>query len=200
MIEIEALIGVLGSSPTHTNVQDLLGQLHNFPATVEPDVKAYPDVAYHNYQALGLCLQYEATSPNTNASKCAPQNLRLAAIDVYSGYDDKRWSCFPALPLQVDAVSLGAEEHPRKVVIEHKSTGKHLVADLGEPQRKGGGANDRAGPAVWMEWHFQLESTHSQSKRHFKLQVELAGAAARGADRWNAEKAGACTWQVITIS
>lgn len=61
MIEIEALVGVLGSNSTHTNVQDLLGQLHNSPATVEPDVKAYPDVVYHNYQTVGLSLQCEYT-------------------------------------------------------------------------------------------------------------------------------------------
>ena len=126
--------------------------------------------------------------------------MRLAAIDIYSGHDDKHWTCFSALPLQVDAISSEAATHPRRFLIKYESTGKDLVSDLGEPQRKGGGANDRSGPAAWMEWCLGLNAPGSDNKKRCKLQVELAGPAARGADRWNAEKAGACTWAVITIT
>ncbi len=50
-----------------------------------------------------------------------------------------------------------------------------------------------------MEWSLQLKTSPADAKA-FKLQIELAGAGARGADRWNAERAGACQWAVITIS
>lgn len=143
---------------------------------------------------LTLMLTDEATSSGTNASKCSPRDLRLAAIDIYSGLDDRKWICFPALPLSIHATSSEAE-----ITIKHNSRGKDLVNDLGEPQRKGGGAGDRSGPAVWMEWNLQLKSA-SGLGREFKMQIELAGAAARGADRWNAERAGTCNWAVITIS
>ncbi|TKY89597.1 hypothetical protein EX895_001382 [Sporisorium graminicola] len=164
--------------------------------TVEAEIKAYPDVVYHNYRALGLSLQYEAITPGTDASKCSPQDLRLAAIDIYSGLDDKKWTCFPALPLSMHVTRSEAE-----VSINHDSKGRDLINELGEPQRKGGGAGDRSGPAVWMEWSLQLKSPSDLgARREFKMQIELAGAAARGADRWNAERAGTCNWAVITIS
>ena len=51
-----------------------------------------------------------------------------------------------------------------------------------------------------MEWSLELKSTSSDEVRKCKLQVELAGVAARGADRWNADRAGKCKWAVITVS
>lgn len=71
---------------------------------------------------------------------------------------------------------------------------------LGEPNRKGGGAGGRAGPAAWMEWSLQVSSPESVTSTDITLQIELAGASARGADRWNAERAGTCHWAFITIS
>ena len=71
---------------------------------------------------------------------------------------------------------------------------------LGEPQRKGGGAGGRSGPAAWMEWTLQGEMPDTAEPKGVKLQIELAGDGARGADRWNIERAGACSWAVITIS
>ncbi|SJX64195.1 uncharacterized protein SRS1_14850 [Sporisorium reilianum f. sp. reilianum] len=198
MLGIDALVSVLGSSAGHADVQALLGQIqaNKSAATVEPEVKAYPDVVYHNYKALGLSLQYEAATPGMDASKCSPRDQRLAAIDIYSGHDDTKWTCFPALPLSVHVTSSEVE-----ITIKHDSKGKDLVNDLGEPQRKGGGAGDRSGPAAWMEWSLQLKSpSGSETRRDFKMQVELAGAAARGANRWNAERAGTCNWAVLTIS
>lgn len=135
----------------------------------------------------------EASASVKDASKSDLNGLRLAAIDIYSGQDDKRWTLFPGLPLQIDAVSIQAS-------IAHDSTGKDLVSSLGEPQRKGGGAGGRSGPAAWMEWTLQLCSTNSSQPKDIKIQIELAGAAARGADRWNAERAGSCPWAVITIT
>lgn len=144
---------------------------------------------------LDLNLTDEAISPGMDVSKCTPRDQRLAAIDIYSGLEDKRWTCFPALPLSLHVISSEAE-----ITIKYDSKGKDLVNDLGEPKRKDGGAGDRAGPAVWMEWSLQLKSEGSEERKEFKIQIELAGAAARGVDRWNAERAGTCNWAVITIS
>lgn len=89
---------------------------------------------------------------------------------------------------------------PIHATIALDSTGKDLVSMLGEPQRKGGGAGGRSGPAAWMEWTLQLNMSDTGESNEVKLQIELAGAGARGADRWNAERAGTCPWAVITIS
>lgn len=139
-------------------------------------------------------------APNTNAAETAHQDVRLEAIDVYSGHQDKRWTCFPTLPLAVSATRTDAESKPVQASINLDTVGKNLVTHLGEPQRKGGGASDRSGPAAWMEWSLQLNGADTVKRREFKLQIELAGAGARGADRWNAERAGACPWAVLTVS
>lgn len=64
MLEVDELVGVLGSHPGHANVQAMLDQIQGNTSarTVEPEIKAYPDVVYHNYQALGLSLQCECGS------------------------------------------------------------------------------------------------------------------------------------------
>lgn len=202
MLSINNLVGVLGCSPGEPELQTLLNQVRSdqSAANVEPEVKSYPDIVYHNYLTLGLSFQYEPATLGTSASKAAPQDLRLAAIDIYSGHQDRRWTCFPALPLTLQTARTDAVTQPLEVSIKSDTTGKDLVTDLGEPHRKGGGAGDRSGPAAWMEWSLRLKAANSAKEKEFELQVELAGAGARGADRWNAERAGACQWAVITIS
>ncbi|SPO29498.1 uncharacterized protein UTRI_04767_B [Ustilago trichophora] len=201
MVGLDALATVLGSSPNKPEIQTLLNQV-GASSTVDPEIKAYPDVVYHNYQSLGLSLQYEAATPGTDASKATADALRLAAIDIYSAHEDKRWTGCPGLPLQISATHVETGRKTVEAIITHDSTGKALVSLLGEPERKGGGAGGRSGPAAWMEWSLRLSSPDSDSRaaKEVKVQVELAGAGARGADRWNAERAGACQWAVITIS
>ncbi|SNX85797.1 uncharacterized protein MEPE_04506 [Melanopsichium pennsylvanicum] len=195
MVGVETFAQMLGSPPNCLQIQSLLDQVNDSKIStnsIVPEKKAYLDVLYHNYRTLGLSFQY--------ASKAAPSNLQLSAIDIYSAHGDESWSDCPALPLQIDAIRSPARAEPIKATIAHNSTGKDLVSDLGEPQRKGGGAGGRSGPAAWMEWSFQLRSMASNEAKDTKILIELAGAAARGADRWNAERAGACQWAVITIS
>lgn len=143
-------------------------------------------------------LTVEVVTPGKDASKASADELNLVAIDVYSGHDDNRWTCFTNLPLQVQATQ--SDGSSLTATITRDSTGKDLVSILGEPQRKGGGAGGRSGPAAWMEWSFQIAMPSSSQGRNVKLQIELAGASARGVDRWNPERAGACKWEVITIS
>ena len=135
-----------------------------------------------------------------DASKAFPDDLYLPAIDIYSAHGDKNWTCCPGLPLEIKASRAGAAKTPVRASITHETTGKDLVSMLGEPQRKGGGAGGRSGPAAWMEWTLQVKLAQTGEVGEVTLQIELAGAGARGADRWNAERAGACPWAVITIS
>lgn len=58
MVGLDALAAVLGSSPNQLEIQTLLTQI-GASSTVDPEIKAYPDVVYHNYQPLGLSLQCE---------------------------------------------------------------------------------------------------------------------------------------------
>lgn len=58
MIDLRALIGVLGCSPRQAQVQTLLEHIVDIKVTsMEPEVKAYPDIVYHSYRDLGLSLQ-----------------------------------------------------------------------------------------------------------------------------------------------
>ncbi|ETS64985.1 hypothetical protein PaG_00432 [Moesziomyces aphidis] len=191
MTSLITLVDRLDCNPSQVAIQALTDS--ELPA---PEVKAYSDVVYHNYRSLGLSLQYESSSSGKAASKCDVHDLRLAAIDVYSARDDKSWTCFPRLPIQVDLLPLDQADKSTSITLD--STGKDLVSSLGEPHRKGGGANDRAGPAAWLEWSLDIQSNGKATP--VKLQVELNGTGARGADRWNADRAGSCPWSVINIS
>ncbi|SAM84827.1 uncharacterized protein UBRO_05976 [Ustilago bromivora] len=198
MTRLDGFARLLGGRPAQSQIQALLG--HAVSSSLEPEVKAYPDVVYHNYRSIGLSLQFEVSSPGKNASKVGSEDLCLAAIDIYSANEDKSWTCFPTLPLQIDALRDDTASEQVKATITKAITGKDLVSSLGEPQRKGGGAGGRSGPAAWMEWSLKLDRSNLNESDPTTLQIELAGAGARGADRWNAERAGNCKWAVITVS
>ena len=61
MIGVDALVDVLGSAADQSDIKTLLGQIqaNKSALTLPPQVKAYPDIVYHNYQSLGLSLQCE---------------------------------------------------------------------------------------------------------------------------------------------
>ncbi|KAJ1025017.1 hypothetical protein NDA18_004303 [Ustilago nuda] len=198
MTTLDDFARLLASSPAQSQIQALLG--HAVSNRLEAEVKAYPDVVYHNYRSIGLSLQFEASSPGMNASKMGSDDLCLAAIDIYSANEDKSWTCFPMLPLQIDALRDDSASEQVKATITQAITAKDLVSSLGEPQRKGGGAGPPSCPAAWMEWSLKLDRSNSNESDPITLQIELAGAGARGADRWNAERAGNCKWAVITVS
>ena len=66
MVSVEALTSVLGCSPDQPHIRTLLDQINSLGTScLDPEIKAYPDVVYHNYQALGLSLQCEYKEHST---------------------------------------------------------------------------------------------------------------------------------------
>lgn len=60
MIGLDTLAGLLGSRPAQSQIHALLEQAHVDEAAntgSDPEIKAYPDVVYHNYRSAGISLQ-----------------------------------------------------------------------------------------------------------------------------------------------
>ena len=62
MVALRELAAALGCSPTEPQVKALIDRVKDgsaAPDSANLGIKAYPDVVYHNYRALGLSLQCE---------------------------------------------------------------------------------------------------------------------------------------------
>lgn len=85
------------------------------------------------------------------------EDLCLADIDIYSANEDKSWTCFPTLPLQIDALRYDTASEQVKATITKAITGKDLVSSLGEPNAKA--AELEVVPALQLGWSGISSST-----------------------------------------
>lgn len=130
--------------------------------------------------------------------KEAPSRMVVCkAIDVYNSDAVKGWSCFSRLPIE-----MAVKRQDGSLItflLEKETTGKDIVQQLGEPDRKGGGEPLKGGgasglgPGAWMEWKVHYK------KRTVLIMIELAGLEARGRNRWEKEQAGSARWGVCTF-
>lgn len=216
MPSISDLLSLLNSTETSDLFQEYISSISVEPSTIESS--KYSDLKYLNVKEKGISFQFEP-SPKT-----FPEWM-LAAIDLYNvpkeipkegdkKAKDRRteknpFRTFPFLPIriqfQVEAQDGGSISLKIKdLEISDSTTGMELVSQLGEPSRKGGGANTASGmgPASWMEWVLRLLlSDYDSEKKEIdvKLMVELSGEDARGSERWEA-KGGKARWGVLTFS
>ncbi|KZW01999.1 hypothetical protein EXIGLDRAFT_736731 [Exidia glandulosa HHB12029] len=111
-----------------------------------------------------------------NVPAAAPENER--AKSKASNY--KPYALFP-IELEFPSVS-----ESTRVAITAETTGKDIVAPLGEPDRKGGGTGPSSGSiGIWCEW----------SK--LGVMVEFGGDEARGPQAW--EKGKDAVWSSLTL-
>jgi hypothetical protein len=207
-----SLLGVLGAGTSSAAYASCLALLQQAPASLERSdyLRPAPATSYRNARAAGVSFQFQAdgTAPTDEAWRCT-------AIDVYNAEAqqaaDKRkrapqWGVCPLLPLRLELRDIkrpsGAETSATagSLDVTATSTGGDFVAALGEPSRKGGGEALAAGgasglgPGAWLEWEGEAEG------RRVTLMVELVGEGAKGAGRWEKDKAGKAMWGVLTIA
>jgi hypothetical protein len=179
----------------------------------EPEVKAYPDIVYLNYYALGVSFHFtplRGYKPPRNAATLADldaDKLALEAVDIYNHRETPTnrsktspafsssapaaapsWSAFSAYPLvfnlPTETSSSSGDTTTTRLEVVPETTGKQLVEVLGEPDRKGGGEGARAGNiGTWVEW------------TDVGLMVEWKRAV--GPNAW--EEGAGTPWSVITV-
>ncbi|KIY69008.1 hypothetical protein CYLTODRAFT_442979 [Cylindrobasidium torrendii FP15055 ss-10] len=196
-------------NPASAEIKAFLLEIHS-ASDVSPTVKAYSDIVYYNYYALGLSLQFVPTNgykPKTNATASEIETARLSldAFDFYNvppvdkekaaGTSARRselaFASYPAPITLRLAPSLTDKdgkllERPEELVVTVATTGKEFVQALGEPDRKGGGVGPSTGSiGIWCEW--PRDGVH----------VEFAGDGAKGPQAW--ERGKDALWKVVTV-
>lgn len=177
------LVRLLGQSIGSKDEADTLSSLGIDLSSVT--TKTFGQVTYRSASDAGLSLQFE--------------HGQCQAIDLYNEGAVKGWQPFTHLPLSLHFSNTDTQVAQHSLTLDKNTCGKILVRSFGEPDRKGGGEPLKGGgasgmgPSVWMEWqHARLAG------RHVYLMVELMGADARGAQRW--EKGAEAFWGICTFS
>jgi hypothetical protein len=187
---IQSLIGLPASSPRLSSVIATIAG----PSTVmKPEVKAYPDVIYHNYYKLGVSLCFIPSTGSKFKKDPKKDDLRLDSIDIYnvpaevqSRPPEKKafstpskttFSTFPLFPILIPS----STSDPEFSLIT-TSTGKDIVTHLQEPAKKGGGK-------LWLDVWFEYPQ--------LGIQVELKdwGIGGNGPDSGGGVWDRAATWR-----
>lgn len=202
MTTVQSLLGLRLSSPILAEyIASIASNVSIANATV-PEVKAYSDVVYLNYFALGLSLLFVPQggykpSSVSKLSELDSENLVLESIDMYNALPAKpsktqpAFATFAALPVVLSLAGDIKNKEGRvitrqaNILVSADSTGKDFVAALHEPDRKGGGAGPSTGSiGIWCEWTMD------------GIMVEFGGEEAKGPQAWERGK-DAC-WRVLT--
>lgn len=201
---------LLGLSPIADALSEYLLELSKL-ASIEDglsaEVKSYPDALYINYYRLGLSLMFVAKdgSKSIEENDAKGDKLKLDTIDIYNVDDRKEearmsaggssassiaksFSSHPvalALPLRSTSEDRAADR-PLDLNLSPASTGKDIVACLGEPERKGGGAGPSSGSiGIWCDWARE------------GIMIEFGGDLARGPQAW--ERGKDAKWKILTL-
>jgi len=167
-----SLRDLLGSLAGCDKVQHWLVTLAPEVCALQPEVKAYNAVVYHNYPTLGVSLEFTQTS-NKGGDH---ERTSLEAIHIYNRHEQHQkyttsFSSFPRFPIILPQVE---ESSAPALVLDAATTAKDLVQALGEPTRKGGGNGPTSGSInIWCEW------------ANCGVMVEFGGLESRGQDAWD---------------
>lgn len=195
------LFALMGETPLSPRLKQLLTSLSDAASvsTPHPEVKAYRDCVYFNYFDLGLSLQLlpaegYVLSQGVQMEALELGRLALETIDVYNvpaaAAENERAkskaSHYKPYPLFPIALAFPEVSEEARVAITPETTGKDIVAPLGEPDRKGGGTGPSSGSiGIWCEW----------SK--LGVMVEFGGDEARGPQAW--DKGKDAVWSSLTL-
>ena len=162
-----------------------------------PEIKTYPDALYMNYYTLGLSLMFVARDGSKNIKKedVDSDKLALDSIDIYNNLfsnskDASSTNTYQNHPVSEIILPLAPskdeKERPKEVKLTPSSSGKYLVGELGEPDRKGGGGGPSKGSIdIWCEW------------TNDGIMVEFGGEEAKGPKAWETGKDA--KWKVLTL-
>lgn len=165
----------------------------NHSTSLEPEIKEYSDVTYHNYHSLGISLCF---SPAPLTSSSTKERI-LDYIDIYNppmppnsstttsyrrkqkepwdGYSIPRFLPliidFPTSNLTIPAPTNPGEgsrviQRPIRLELTTATTGRDFVSCFGEPSKKGGGLNSFVPPFLeWDNLEIVSASNHSGQQR-----------------------------------
>lgn len=192
---------LLGASPNSEDLSGYLNELALLSANESPlpEIKSYSDALYMNYYNLGLSLMFVSRDGKKSITKedVKGDKLVLDSIDIYNSlpYKSKPGSSsstttyekFPVSELTLSLAPLqDGKERAKEVKITPSSSGKDLVAVLGEPVRKGGGGGPSQGSVdIWCEWSGD------------GIMIEFGGEEAKGPKAWETGKDA--KWKVLTL-
>ena len=204
--DLKGLLGLNPSSPGLSAYIASLAHAASQPGAATPEVKSYADAVYFNYYSLGLSLLFKPIGGYTpkaglKLEDLKEESLALDGIDIYNvpspkaGANASRaaksaYTTYPTFPIVLGLVPLPSSDdgksRPESVSITSETTGKDFVLNMGEPDRKGGGAGPSSGSiGIWCEW----------SKDG--VMVEFGGEESRGPQAW--ERGKDAVWKVISI-
>ncbi|KAL5519053.1 hypothetical protein ACEPAH_736 [Sanghuangporus vaninii] len=199
---------LLGSTPSSQQLIDYLSQLAHLRSSKQvpnPGIKSYSDVLYMTYYPLGVSLMFvdKNGSKSIKGIDARSENLVLDSIDIYNPEQEETkedvkaskgstvsgqvYAPYPAnLVLSLSPGTVNNKPRPPELTITSSSTGKDLLINLGEPDRKGGGAGPSSGSInIWCEW----------SKDG--VMIEFGGPDAKGPHAW--ERGKDAKWRVVTL-
>jgi len=200
------LTDLLGLHPDDTSLVQYISSLSASAARdgpVIPEIKSYSDAVYFNYFALGLSLLFSPTgrykpSSGANSTDLKTDKLILDNIYIYNipkQSDSRKRAAFATYPISPITLIIkpkdkdaegNAPSRPPQLDVSPETAGKHFVAALGEPDRKGGGAGPSSGSiGIWCEW----------SKDG--VMVEFGGDEAQGPQAW--ERGKDAIWKILTV-
>ncbi|KAL5535422.1 hypothetical protein ACEPAF_3516 [Sanghuangporus sanghuang] len=199
---------LLGSTPSSEQLTDYLNQLAHLTSSKQvpnPEIKSYSDALYMTYYPLGVSLMFvdKNGSKSIKGIDAQSENLVLDSIDIYNPEQEEAkedakpskgstvsgqvYAPYPAnLVLLLLPGTVNNKPRPPELTITSSSTGKDLLINLGEPDRKGGGAGPSSGSiSIWCEW----------SKDG--VMIEFGGPDAKGPHAW--ERGKDAKWRVVTL-
>lgn len=196
---IRELLGVQPSSKILEEYIKWLSLCANISGPSRPEIKSYSDAVYFNYYPIGLSIMFVPSRGYKPVNDIKLEDLKtdllfVDSIDLYhtplpaSAKGASSYANFAGLPLKMQLHFPTAVNDicSTDIVFTSKSTGKEVVAALGEPDRKGGGSGPTSGSIdIWCEW----------SKEG--IMIEFGGAQARGPQAW--EQGKDALWKIITI-
>lgn len=87
-MHLEQVAKLIGQPSLATAVQDFIDSLaqqaNMSKQSLEPIVKSYPDVIYHNYYALGVSLCFVPAQGGRFSPQPMPNDLKVDSIDIYN--------------------------------------------------------------------------------------------------------------------
>jgi hypothetical protein len=120
------------------------------------------------------------------------EKLKLDSICIYNALESpstttaKTYATYPSLPITLPLLDTSKQRSAQEVVLSTNSTGKDIVALLGEPSRKGGGSGPSSGSiGIWCEWTKD------------GIMVEFGGDEAKGPKAWETGKNA--KWKIVTL-
>ncbi|WVR04127.1 hypothetical protein IAU60_001126 [Kwoniella sp. DSM 27419] len=191
------LAPLFGLSPSSSEIKKYLSTLaSSSSATLEPVIKSYPDVTYHNHYSLGISLCFDPSKGLESVDIFNPSPFPVPPRPgrkpepVYEA-PPPIVITFPSDVLTLPPANTGEQprelKRPQELQLRPDTPGRDLVACFGEPSRKGSGG----WTGLWLEWSpVELARSDTGSSIRIGVMVELRDPGAKEQVSDEAKKKG----------